>query len=296
MKRKLLLLLICLIAVSLLVFSACNEVAGEKGDKGDTGEKGDAGENGITPQIKIGDDDYWYVSYDEGKTWVSLNVKATGGTEKGEKGDKGDKGDTGAKGESVTVLSVNKTNTEGSVDTYTIYFSDGSSTNFTVTNGIDGDTITIKSVNQISTEGLIDKYKITFSDNSFYTFSVKNGANGVSVTVTSIGKISSVGLIDTYEIVFSDGTRSTFSVTNGQDGNTPYIGENGNWWVGDEDTGVFGVYNYETRDITSGLIFSTMTVKGVTGLVVTSFNEDIWEESFVDGADCYCLNIPDYVG
>ena len=39
-----------------------------------------------------------------------------------------------------------------------------------------------------------------------------------------------------------------------------------------------------------------MTVKGTTGLVVTGFDEDIWEESFAEGMDFYCLNIPDYIG
>lgn len=34
---------------------------------------------------------------------------------------------------------------------------------------------------------------------------------------------------------------STFDGTNGKDGvdgQTPYIGKNGNWWIGNEDTGV----------------------------------------------------------
>ena len=48
------------------------------------------------PQLKIGEDNLWYVSYDDGKTWTSLGVKATGATgEKDDKGDKGDKGDHG---------------------------------------------------------------------------------------------------------------------------------------------------------------------------------------------------------
>ena len=29
-----------------------------------------------------------------------------------------------------------------------------------------------------------------------------------------------------------------FTVTNGKDGLTPFIGENGNWWIGEKDTGV----------------------------------------------------------
>lgn len=73
---------------------------GEKGDKGDTGaqgEKGEKGDAGITPKLKIDESGIWCVSYDEGATWTSLGVKATG--EKGEKGDKGDTGATGAQGE-----------------------------------------------------------------------------------------------------------------------------------------------------------------------------------------------------
>ena len=55
---------------------------------------GNEGASSTTPQIKIGDDGFWYVSYDDGETWSSLGVSA-----KGEKGDKGDKGDDGEKGE-----------------------------------------------------------------------------------------------------------------------------------------------------------------------------------------------------
>lgn len=51
-----------------------------------------SGKDGITPLLKI-ENDYWYVSYDEGQTWQQE------GKAKGEKGDKGDKGDTGEKGE-----------------------------------------------------------------------------------------------------------------------------------------------------------------------------------------------------
>ena len=76
---------------------------GEKGDKGDTGaqgEKGDKGDAGITPKLKIDESGVWCVSYDEGATWTSLGVKATG--EKGEKGDTGAQGEKGEKGDTGT--------------------------------------------------------------------------------------------------------------------------------------------------------------------------------------------------
>lgn len=48
------------------------------GKDGKDGAKGDKGETGTTPQLKIGKDNLWNVSYDNGETWVSLGVKATG--------------------------------------------------------------------------------------------------------------------------------------------------------------------------------------------------------------------------
>lgn len=78
----------------------CGNVKGAQGEKveqGIQGEKGEAGADGITPQLKVGEDNYWYVSYDNGETWTYLDVKATG--DKGEAGEKGDTGETGATGE-----------------------------------------------------------------------------------------------------------------------------------------------------------------------------------------------------
>lgn len=84
---------------------------------GKDGAKGDKGETGTTPQLKIGEDNLWNVSYDNGATWVSLGVKATGDAGKdgvtphiGENGNwwvgdtdtgvsaKGQKGDPGPQG------------------------------------------------------------------------------------------------------------------------------------------------------------------------------------------------------
>lgn len=67
---------------------------GADGRNGSSGSNGKDGKDGITPQLRINvETNEWEVSYDNGITWTSLGVKATG-----EKGDKGDKGDTGAAG------------------------------------------------------------------------------------------------------------------------------------------------------------------------------------------------------
>ncbi len=63
-------------------------------------------------------------------------------------------------------------------------------------------------------------------------------AGNDGVGIVSISKISSVNNVDTYSILFTNDTTKTFTVTNGTNGAngtnglTPYIGENGNWWVG----------------------------------------------------------------
>ena len=46
-------------------------VDGQPGQNGSDGAAGKDGQNGITPQLKI-ENDYWYVSYDEGKNWTQL--------------------------------------------------------------------------------------------------------------------------------------------------------------------------------------------------------------------------------
>lgn len=79
------------------------------------------------------------------------------------------------------------------------------------------------------------------------------GKDGVGIS--KIEKTDTQGLVDTYTISYTNGTTTTFTVKNGQDGQdgadginglsgkdgqngiTPTIGENGNWYLGDEDTG-----------------------------------------------------------
>ncbi|MBQ0136748.1 MAG: Ig-like domain-containing protein, partial [Bacteroidales bacterium] len=61
---------------------------GQDGKDGEDGQDGTNGQDGITPKLKI-ENDYWYISYDNGTTWNQLG-KA--------KGDKGETGATGAAG------------------------------------------------------------------------------------------------------------------------------------------------------------------------------------------------------
>ena len=57
----------------------------------------------------------------------------------GERGERGETGATGAKGDTGNgISSITKTGSSGLIDTYTITFTDGTSTTFNVTNGKDG--------------------------------------------------------------------------------------------------------------------------------------------------------------
>ena len=76
---------------------------GANGQDGADGKDGKDGKDDITPLLKI-ENDYWYISYDNGTTWTQLG-KATGDKgeqgEQGPQGDKGDKGDVGLVGDSM---------------------------------------------------------------------------------------------------------------------------------------------------------------------------------------------------
>ena len=70
---------------------------GESGNNGNDGDDGQKGDDGITPQLKIDEDGYWCVSYDNGQTWDRLGYAI---------GDDGSSGQTGADGKSAYELAV----------------------------------------------------------------------------------------------------------------------------------------------------------------------------------------------
>lgn len=87
------------------------------------------------------------------------------GIPQGIQGERGIQGETGN-----GISSIVKTSSTGLVDTYTIYFTNGSSTTFNVENG-NG----VASITKTSTSGLIDTYTITYTNGQTSTFSVTNG-------------------------------------------------------------------------------------------------------------------------
>ena len=90
-----------------LPVSGKDGVNGTNGTNGSNGTNGTNGTDGVTPKLKI-QDGYWYVSYDEGKTW-SKSGKATG--------DNGSDGDSFFKSVTETDTAVILTLTDGTVIT-----------------------------------------------------------------------------------------------------------------------------------------------------------------------------------
>lgn len=85
------------------------------------------------------------------------------------------------------IVSIVKTSTSGLVDTYTITYSDATTSTFNVTNGAQGEPgATISSVEKTATAGKVDTYTITMTDGSTFTFQVTNGMDGVDLGLANI--------------------------------------------------------------------------------------------------------------
>lgn len=96
------------------------------------------------------------------------------------RGAKGEKGDDGN-----GIANIAKTSTSGLVDTYTITYTDGSTSTFDVTNGKDGaqgaQGVGVRSIVQTSTStesGGINVITCILTDGTTSTFEVRNGARG----------------------------------------------------------------------------------------------------------------------
>lgn len=179
---------------------------GDKGDKGDSGDNGAAGQDGVTPQLKVGEDNCWYVSYDNGQTWTSLNVKATG-----DKGDTGEKGETGL----IPYIGDNGNWWLGDADTG-------------VQASVKGDTGEAGSDGKDGAKG----------DAGVSGTDGKNGADGIGIDKININENGELIINLTNGTAINLGKVTGDDGKDGEDGLTPYIGDNGNWWIGDKDTGV----------------------------------------------------------
>lgn len=144
-------------------------------------------------------------------------------------GAKGDTGDTGATGTGIS--SIAKTSSAGLVDTYTVTYTDGNSTTFTVTNGADGangndGTDGYSPIANVSKVG--DTATITITDeNGTTTATVSDGADGQNGNdgYSPTANVSKSGDTATITITDENGT-TTATVkdgTNGTNGHSPVV-------------------------------------------------------------------------
>ena len=100
----------------------------------------------------------------------------------------------------------------------------------------------ISDISKTGIDGLVDTYTITYTDGTKTTFTVTNGAQGAQGIQGVPGKDGHTPDITIGENGnwFIDGVDTGKQVqgVKGEDGDTPYIGENGNWWIDGKDLGI----------------------------------------------------------
>ena len=209
----------------------------------------------------------------DGETPTNSSHYITMQSEQGPQGEQGDNGIDGADGEDGKgIVSVAKTDTVGLIDTYTITYTDATTTNFAVTNGADGsgedgaDGLGITSIIKTGTVGLVDTYTITFTDTSTSTFTVTNGTDGEDgapgKSILTLVKTGTVGLVDTYTITFTDFTTATFTVTNGK--GITSIAKTGTVGLVDTYTITFNDATTSTFTVTNGADYTSNLQKKIT--------------------------------
>ncbi len=175
---------------------------GEQGLQGETGPQGPQGEQGL-----------------QGETGPQGPQGEQG--LQGETGPQGPQGEQGLQGPAGKgIVSITQTSSNGNVDTYTINYTDNTTSTFTVTNGVDG-----QGTNQTLT---ISGNQLTISGGN--TITLPSGGTGGGNDGRGIQEITgpvTTGLQDIYTIYYTDGTTSVFTVTNGAAGEQGPAGPQG---------------------------------------------------------------------
>lgn len=82
----------------------------------------------------------------------------------------------------------------------------------------------------------------------------------------------------------------------GAAGQTPYIGENGNWWIGNEDTGIIAkTTDFIFNDNGNGTVLLAY-VGSDTNVIIPDKTTEIYYEAFIDNKLIQTVEIPSNVG
>ena len=216
------------------------------------GKDGINGTNGTTPQFKI-ENDYWFISYDNGNTWMQLG-KATGENGKdGEDGVGGDSMFSGVDYETSTdyVIFTLSNGTQIKLPTWSAFEALQRLCNETNTNLSALQTIVtalqnndyITSVDPLTENGKVVGYTIKFAkSNPIVIYNGKDGADGVDGNTPVIGVKKDTDGIYYWtldgEFIVVDGQKIKAQGTDGNngadgsDGVTPKLEiQEGYWWI-----------------------------------------------------------------
>ena len=205
---------------------------GSDGEDGNDGTDGTNGEDGITPKFKI-ENDYWFLSYDDGDTWTQVG-KATGEYGKdGEDGISGDSmfSDVDYKTSPDYVIFTLSNGTQIKLPTWSAFEALQRLCNETNTNLSALQTIVtalqnndyITSVDPLTENGKVVGYTIKFAkSNPIVIYNGKDGANGVDGNTPVIGVKKDTDGIYYWtldgEFIVADGQKIKAQGTDGSDG------------------------------------------------------------------------------
>ena len=225
---------------------------GSDGEDGSDGTDGTNGKDGITPQFKI-ENDYWFISYDNGNTWTQLG-KATGENGKdGEDGVGGDSMFTGIDYKTSTdyVIFTLADGTQIKLPTWSAFEALQRLCNETNTNLSALQTIVtalqnndyITSVDPLTEDGKVVGYTIKFAkSNPIVIYNGKDGTDGVDGNTLIIGVKKDTDDIYYWtldgEFIVVDGQKIKAQGTDGNngvdgsDGVTPKLEiRESYWWI-----------------------------------------------------------------
>ena len=225
---------------------------GSDGEDGSDGTDGTNGKDGITPQFKI-ENDYWFISYDNGNTWTQLG-KATGENGKdGEDGVGGDSMFTGIDYKTSTdyVIFTLADGTQIKLPTWSAFEALQRLCNETNTNLSALQTIVtalqnndyITSVDPLTENGKVVGYTIKFAkSNPIVIYNGKDGTDGVDGNTPIIGVKKDTDDIYYWtldgEFIVVDGQKIKAQGTDGNngvdgsDGVTPKLEiRESYWWI-----------------------------------------------------------------
>lgn len=268
---------------------------GTDGQPGAPGSDGQNGKDGVTPQLKI-ENNYWYVSTDNGQTWNQLG-KATG--------ENGQDGKDGADGESLF------SSIDVSENYVTLTLRDGEETIMlptkhafeqlqqqvntlntnisalqTIVTALETKTYITNIVEISDASNQIIGYKVVLSDNTSFTiYHGKDGANGETPYV---GVIDIDGIyywaVDGHPIKDNSGNSIKVTGEDGEDGITPQLKiEDGRWLLSYDYGATWKDIGQATGDQgpagpsgSSDSLFKEVTIDKQTGTFIVTLADDTW--------------------